>query len=53
MGERADPMEKAMAEFRRGQIEATEFYHELPALRSSVLTGGSSSDTFSRGGSTI
>lgn len=34
MGERGDPMEKAMAEFRRGQIEATEFHHELPALRS-------------------
>ena len=33
MGERGDPVEKAMAEFRRGQIEATEFYHELPALR--------------------
>lgn len=34
MGERGDPMEKAMAEFRRGQIEATEFHYELPALRS-------------------
>ena len=34
MGERGDARVKAMAEFRRGQIEATEFYHELPALLS-------------------
>lgn len=27
IGERGDPVEKAMAEFRRGQIEATKFYH--------------------------
>ena len=34
-GERAsDPMQQAMADFRRGQLEAMEYYHEVPVVRS-------------------
>ena len=28
----ADPMEKAMAEFRRAQLESIEYFHEVPVL---------------------
>ncbi len=30
----SDPTERAMAEFRRGQLEAMEYYHEVPVVRS-------------------
>ena len=30
----SDAMERAMAEFRRGQLEAMEYYHEVPVVRS-------------------
>lgn len=34
-GERAsDPMQQAMADFRRGQLEAMEYYPEVPVVRS-------------------
>ena len=28
----ADPMEEAMAEFRRAQLESIEYFHEVPVL---------------------
>ena len=31
---RGDPMRRAMIEFRRGQIEAMEFFHEIPVVLS-------------------
>lgn len=34
MADRGDETEKAMAEFLRAQIESTEFFHEVPIVRS-------------------
>lgn len=34
MADRGDETQKAMAEFLRAQLESTEFYHEIPVVRS-------------------
>ena len=34
MADRGDETQKAMAEFLRAQLESTEFFHEVPVVRS-------------------